>query len=58
VESFYWLGRAELELGLTVQAVEHLEKAVERITDDPALSDVTAAEAGEWLAKARNAPEA
>lgn len=57
VESFYWLGRAELELGLTAQAVEHLEKAVDRITDDPALSDVTAAEAGEWLEKARIASE-
>jgi tetratricopeptide (TPR) repeat protein len=53
VESFYWLGRAELELGLAAQAVGHLEKAVERITDDPDLSDVTAAEAGEWLEKAR-----
>jgi tetratricopeptide (TPR) repeat protein len=53
VESFYWLGRCELELDETAQAVAHLEKAVERITDDPNLSDVPVTEAQEWLAKAR-----
>jgi tetratricopeptide (TPR) repeat protein len=54
VESFYWLGRCELELGETAAAVEYLTKAVERITDDPNLSDVTAAEAQEWLERARS----
>jgi tetratricopeptide (TPR) repeat protein len=52
VESFYWLGRCELELGETAATVEHLTQAVERITDDPNLSDVTAAEAQEWLERA------
>ena len=53
VESYYWLGRAELELGNYAKAVEHLQKAVERITDDPALSDVPATEAEEWLARSQ-----
>lgn len=55
VESYYWLGRAQLELGEAVKAVEHLEKAVERIVDDPALSDVSADEARQWLERARAA---
>jgi tetratricopeptide (TPR) repeat protein len=53
VESYYWLGRCQLELGETPQAVTSLEKAVERITADPNLADVTAAEAQEWLERAR-----
>lgn len=53
VESYYWLGRAQLELGEPEKAAEHLEKAVERIVDDPALSDVTADEARQWLERAR-----
>jgi tetratricopeptide (TPR) repeat protein len=53
VESFYWLGRCRLELGELPQALIDLEKAVERISDDPNLSDVPAAEAQEWLERAR-----
>ncbi len=52
VESYYWLGRCELELGLIDQACEHLTTAVERITEDPALSDVPQEEAQRWLEKA------
>ncbi|NLW46119.1 MAG: tetratricopeptide repeat protein [Firmicutes bacterium] len=52
VESFYWLGRAELELGETESAVNHLQTAVERITADPLLSDVSKEEAEEWLDRA------
>lgn len=52
VESYYWLGRCELELGLIDQACEHLATAVERITEDPALSDVPKEEAQRWLEKA------
>lgn len=52
VESLYWLGRAELELGETDAAVAHLRTAVERITEDPLLSDVGKDEAEEWLNRA------
>ncbi|HBL35394.1 MAG TPA: hypothetical protein DDZ55_01140 [Firmicutes bacterium] len=52
VESYYWLGRSELELGHFEQAREHLTTAVERITSDPALSDVSREEAQAWLDKA------
>lgn len=52
VESYYWLGRCELELGLVEQACDHLTTAVERITSDPALSDVPREEAEKWLDKA------
>jgi tetratricopeptide (TPR) repeat protein len=51
VESYYWLGRAELELGETEAAREHLKVAVTRIKDDPDMSDVTLPEAEEWLTK-------
>ena len=53
VESYYWLGRSELELGLIDQACAHLATAVERITEDPLLSDVPQEEAQAWLDKAR-----
>ncbi|NLW56709.1 MAG: tetratricopeptide repeat protein [Firmicutes bacterium] len=53
VESYYWLGRSELALGLLDEAVSHLETAVQRITEDPLLSDVPVNEAQEWLEKAR-----
>lgn len=53
VESYYWLGRCELELGLVDQACEHLATAVERIAEDPVLSDVPKEEAQTWLEKAR-----
>lgn len=52
VESYYWLGRCELELGLIEQACDHLTTAVERITSDPALSDVSREEAQHWLDQA------
>lgn len=52
VESFYWLGRAELELGEFDSAIAHLQTAVERITEDPLLSDVSKEEAEEWLERA------
>lgn len=52
VESYYWLGRCELELGLIDQACAHLATAVERITEDPALSDVPKEEAQKWLENA------
>ncbi|TCL65272.1 tetratricopeptide repeat protein [Hydrogenispora ethanolica] len=52
VESFYWLGRAQLELLEYREAVENLTKAVERITEEPDLSDVPVAEAQKWLEKA------
>lgn len=52
VESFYWLGRCELELGETEAAIAHLQTAVERITADPLLSDVSKEEAAEWLNRA------
>jgi tetratricopeptide (TPR) repeat protein len=55
VESFYWLGRAELELGELPPALEHLAKAVERITEDPNLADVSVTEVREWLEKAQAA---
>ncbi len=55
VESFYWLGRAELELHETETAITHLQKAVERISEDPLLSDISKAEAEEWLNKALDA---
>ena len=51
-ESYYWLGRAELELGNKDEAVRHLQRAVERISEDPLLSDVTLEEAQYWLDKA------
>ena len=52
VESIYWLGRCELELGETDAAVGHLQTAVERITEDPLLADVSKEEAEEWLERA------
>lgn len=52
VESLYWLGRCELELGETEAAVGHLQTAVERITEDPLLADVSKEEAEEWLERA------
>ena len=55
VETFYWLGRAELELRLPVAAREHLQKAVARIGEDPDLSDVPLTEAQFWLDKANSA---
>jgi len=51
-ESYYWLSRAELELGNKDEAVRHLQRAVERISEDPLLSDVTLEEAQYWLDKA------
>lgn len=53
VESIYWLGRCELELGEIDAAIIHLQTAVERITEDPLLADVTKEEAEEWLERAR-----
>lgn len=53
VESIYWLGRAELELGETDAAIAHLQTAVERITEDPLLADVSKDEAEEWLKRSR-----
>ena len=52
VESYYWLGRSELELGEINQAISNLKTAVQRITDDPLLSDVPMEEAQQWLDKA------
>jgi tetratricopeptide (TPR) repeat protein len=52
VESYYWLGRCELELGQAEQARDHLATAVERITSDPELSDVPREEAQAWLDQA------
>ena len=49
VESIYWLGRCELELGEIDAAITHLQTAVERITEDPLLADVTKEEAAKWL---------
>jgi tetratricopeptide (TPR) repeat protein len=51
VESYYWLGRAELELGEPEAAFNHLKAAVEKIKDDPDMSDVPFTEAEEWLKK-------
>ena len=53
VESYYWLGRCELELGLIDQACDHLATAVERITSDPELSDVPREEAEKWFDQAK-----
>lgn len=53
IEPYYWLGRAELELGETEAAIGHLKLAVERITEHPLLSNVSAAEAEDWLKKAK-----
>lgn len=52
VESLYWLGRCELELGETDIAAGHLQTAVERITEDPLLADISKEEAAEWLNRA------
>ena len=52
VETYYWLGRCELKLGLVDQACDHLATAVERITSDPELSDVPPEEAQNWLDQA------
>lgn len=51
-ESYYWLGRAELELGNKTEGIRHLQTAVERISEDPLLSDVTLDEAQSWLKQA------
>lgn len=51
VESYYWLGRCELELGQLDAARQHLQQAVAAITEDPLLSDVTIEEARHWLEK-------
>lgn len=53
IEPYYWLGRAELELGEVEAAITHLKLAVDRITEHPLLSNVSAVEAGEWLKKAK-----
>lgn len=52
VESYYWLGRAKYELGNYQGAVEDLRLAVERITDDPLLSDISVEEAKRRLDQA------
>jgi len=51
VESYYWLGRSELELNNLKAAQENLQTAVNKIKDDPEMSDVPVAEAEEWLKK-------
>ncbi len=51
VESYYWLGRAELELEDLDSARQHLQTAVTKIKDDPDMSDVSLSEAEEWLNK-------
>lgn len=51
VESYYWLGRAEFELGDLDSARKHLQTAVTKIKDDPDMSDVSLSEAEEWLQK-------
>lgn len=53
VESYYWLGRCAFAEGEWAEAVKNLEIAVERIKDDPLLSDVSAEEAEEWLTRAK-----
>ena len=53
VESYYWLGRSQFELADYQAAADNLAKAVERITEEPDLSDVPVAEAQNWLEKAR-----
>lgn len=57
IEPFYWLGRAELALGQKEAALTHLRLAVDRITNNPLLSNVSAAEAEEWLKKAEAGKE-
>ena len=52
IESFYWLGRAELELGEIEAAIEHLKLSVARIAEDPHLSDIPLTEAERWLHQA------
>jgi tetratricopeptide (TPR) repeat protein len=52
VESYYWLGRSELELGEKEAAATHLKTALERIKDDPDMADVPYLEVEEWLKKA------
>lgn len=53
VESYYWLGRCAFAAGEWQEAVENLEIAVERIKNDPLLSDISAEEAEEWLIQAK-----
>jgi tetratricopeptide (TPR) repeat protein len=54
VESYYWLGRAELELEESEAAINHLKTAVERIKEDPESADVSVTQVEEWLKKATN----
>jgi tetratricopeptide (TPR) repeat protein len=54
VESYYWLARTEFELGEIEAAETHFKTAVERITEDPHLSDVPVTEAESWLLKVQN----
>ncbi len=51
VESYYWLGRAEYELGDIESAREHLKIAVTKIKDEPDMSDISASEAEAWEKK-------
>ena len=53
VESYYWLGRCAFAEGEWAEAVENLEIAVERIKEDPLLSDVSVEEAEKWLTRAK-----
>lgn len=53
IESYYWLGLAEYHLGNTEAAIKQLQTAVDRITEDPLLSDVTLEEARMALEKAK-----
>jgi tetratricopeptide (TPR) repeat protein len=52
VESHYWLGRAELELGNPAAAAGHLRIVAERLQEDSWFADVTLAEVNEWLSQA------
>jgi tetratricopeptide (TPR) repeat protein len=52
VESYYWLGRSELALGEKKAAATHLKTALERIKDDPDMSDVPYSKVEEWLKQA------
>lgn len=53
VESLYWLGRAESELGQIQPAAKHLQLAFDRMSEHRNISDIPLEEVKHWL-KAAN----
>jgi tetratricopeptide (TPR) repeat protein len=53
-ESLYWLGRAEFELGEIQPATEHLQLAVDRMSEHRSISEIPLEEVEHWFKSAND----